>query len=151
MSPRTAIFAVNDRESFISTCLKLFQQLASYEPVVILNNRGDRRERIELFAWLAQYLKFNRVVTFGAYEGEVNQFLSNQPNLVLNLGATSKFKRASGQQLLQQICNHTESQKILLIGAVNIHTGQAEKLLHFFEQEREKGSGAIKNDLSNIK
>ncbi len=145
------LFAVNDRESFISTCLTLFQQLASYETVIILNNREDRQERVELFAWLAQYLQFNRVVTFGAFEGEVNQFLSSQPNIVLNLGASSKFKSASGQQLLQQICNHAESQKILLIGAVNIHTEQAEKLLHFFEEEREKSSGRVENDLASIK
>jgi len=133
------LFAINDRESFISVCLKLFQQLSSYERVVLLNNRHDRPERVELFAWLAKQLAFHRVVTFGSYEADVKKVFSRQPEQLLNLGGSSKFKEASGQQLLRQICHHSERQKILLVGAVNIHTEQAEKLLHFLEQERAKG------------
>lgn len=133
------LFAINDRESFISVCWKLFQQLASYERVVLLNNRRDRPERVELFAWLAKQLEFHGVVTFGAYEADIKRIFSSQPDRLLNLGTSSKFKEASGQELLRQICTKTDSKKILLVGAVNIHTEQAEKLLHFFEEERAKG------------
>jgi poly-gamma-glutamate synthase PgsB/CapB len=133
------LFAINDRESFISVSLKLFQQLSSYERVVILNNRPDRPERVELFALLAQQLAFNHVVTFGAYEAKVKQLFANQSDQILNLGVSSKFKGASAEQLLRQICQRAASNKILLIGAVNIHTEQAEKILHFFEEERKKG------------
>ncbi len=133
------LFAVNDRESFISVCQKLFQQFSRYERVILLNNRFDRPERVELFAWLAKQLEFNQVITFGAYEAQVKSIFADNSDQLLNLGESSKFKQASGEDLLRQICTKAESNQILLIGAANIHTEQAEKLLHFFEQERAQG------------
>ncbi|MEW5859073.1 MAG: poly-gamma-glutamate synthase PgsB [Cyanobacteriota bacterium] len=129
------LFAVNDRESFIEVCLKLFKQLPSYKKVVLLNNRSDRPTRVELFAGMAQDLEFERVVTFGAYESAVNQVFSLNPSRVLNLGHSTKFKSASATELLNQIVSGIDGSKVLLIGAVNIHTDQAEKLLHFFEEQ----------------
>jgi poly-gamma-glutamate synthase PgsB/CapB len=134
------LFAVNDRESFISVCLKLFQQLANYTKVAILNNRSDRPERVELFTGLVKELEFDKVVTLGAYEEEVKQFFSNETEELLQLGFSTSFKSASAEQILSQIVSNTEAKKILIVGAVNIHTEQSEKLLHFFAEQRENAA-----------
>ena len=127
------LFAVNDRESFIDLCQKLFKQYPQYYKIVILNNRFDRPTRVELFAHIAQELQFQRVITFGDYELGVNQVFTSNPDKVINLGNSTKFKNHSATELLNQIVARIESNKIILIGTVNIHTEQAEKLLHFFE------------------
>jgi poly-gamma-glutamate synthase PgsB/CapB len=127
------LFAVNDRESFVELSQKLFKQYPEYQRVVILNNRYDRPTRVKLFANLADNLNFNPVVTFGDYEQEVNEVFSNEPGRVLNLGNSSKFKSASAVDLLSQIVEKTNSEKILLIGTVNIHTPQAKTMLRYFE------------------
>ncbi|NBD33494.1 MAG: poly-gamma-glutamate synthase PgsB [Cyanobacteria bacterium] len=127
------LFAINDRESFISVCVELFKQYASYTKVVLLNNRYDRPERVQLFAGLAKQLQFAKVVTLGAYESEVEKLLSDESAKLLSLGFSTPFKNASGRDLLAQIVSHTNSPKVLLIGAVNIHTEQAEHLLDLFE------------------
>lgn len=129
------LFAVNDRESFIELCEKLFKQYPDYTKIVILNNRHDRPTRVELFAKIASDLLFERVVTFGDYEIAVNQVFAAEPNRVINLGNSSKFKDSSATATLEQIVSGVNSSKILLIGTVNIHTAQAEKLLHFFEEQ----------------
>ncbi len=129
------LFAVNDRESFINITQKLFQQYPDYYTVVILNNRLDRPTRVELFAKIAQDLEFARIITFGDYELGVNKVFASTPEKVVNLGNSTQFKNASAQELLKQIVSGIEAQKILLIGTVNIHTLQAEKLLHFFEEQ----------------
>ena len=129
------LFAVNDRESFIEVCLKLFKQLPSYKKVVLLNNRHDRPTRVELFAGMARDLQFDRVITLGAYESVVNQVFSIASGRVVNLGDSTKFKNTSATELLNEIVAGIKENKVLLIGAVNIHTEQAEKLLHFFEEE----------------
>ncbi len=128
------LFAVNDRESFVDLCHKLFKQYNDYETVVILNNRHDRPTRVELFANLAAELEFDRIVTFGDYEQVVNKTLSKIIDKVMNLGNSSAFKEASAQDIIKQIISQAKSEKILLIGTVNIHTAQAERILHFFEE-----------------
>ncbi|MBW4681597.1 MAG: poly-gamma-glutamate synthase PgsB [Microcoleus vaginatus WJT46-NPBG5] len=129
------LFAVNDRESFVQLSQKLFKQYPEHQKVVILNNRHDRPARVELFANLAHDLEFNWVVTLGDYEEEVNRVFDRDKTRVINLGHSSKFKGASATQLLTQITSKANSEKILLIGTVNIHTDQAELLLHFFEEQ----------------
>lgn len=129
------LFAVNDRESFIEVCLKLFKQLPSYEKAVLLNNRHDRPTRVELFADMSRDLQFERVITLGDYEAVVNKVFSADPARILNLGYSTKFKNASAMDILEQIVSGINGSKVLLIGAVNIHTTQAEKLLHFFEEQ----------------
>ena len=129
------LFAVNDRESFIDISQKLFKQHPDYYPVVILNNRLDRPSRVELFAKIVRDLEFARIITFGDYELGVNEVFASTPEKVVNLGNSTKFKNASAKELLKQIVSGIEAKKILLIGTVNIHTLQAEKLLHFFEEQ----------------
>jgi gamma-polyglutamate synthase len=129
------LFAVNDRESFIEICLKLFKQLASYQKLVLLNNRHDRPTRVELFAGMALDLQFDRVITLGDYESAVGKVFSLKQDRIIHLGNSTKFKNAPATELLAQIVSGIDENKILLVGAVNIHTIQAEKLLHFFEEE----------------
>lgn len=125
------LFAVNDRESFVDLCGRLFQQHPSHQRVVILNNRHDRQIRVELFAELAVQLAFDLVVSFGDFEAEVNHVLARYQQSALNLGNSSKQREASGDELLQLILEATTAQQpVLLIGTVNIHTPQAERLLH---------------------
>ena len=128
------LFAINDRESFISVCLELFKQCASYTTIILLNNRHDRPERVELFAGLAQQLEFERVITLGAYESEVKKIMSSESEKLVQLGFSTKFENASGEELLHEIVSASNAEKILIIGAVNIHTVQAEQLLHLFTE-----------------
>lgn len=132
------LFAVNDRESFLSVCLNLFQQLPNYKKVAILNNRYDRPERVELFVGLSTQLDFHKIVTLGAYEKEIRKFFASTPEKLVQLGFSSHFKNASAEEILSQIVSTTKAEKILLVGTANIHTEQADKLLHFFEEQREK-------------
>ena len=129
------LFAVNDRESFVDLCQRLFKLYPDHHRIVILNNRHDRPTRVEQFATLAQDLQFDRVVTFGDYESVVNKTFVDAPKRVVNLGNSSKFKDDSASGILQQILAGMNNAKVLLIGTVNIHTPQAEKLLHFFERQ----------------
>lgn len=124
------LFAVNDRESFVNLCHRLFEQHPRHQRVVILNNRHDRQARVQLFAELAVQLAFDLVVSFGDFEAEVNQVLARHHWLGLNLGNSSAYRDAPGEDLLTQILAATSEDKpLLLIGTVNIHTEQAERLL----------------------
>lgn len=124
------LFAVNDRESFVNLCHRLFEQHPRHQRVVILNNRHDRQTRVQLFAELAVQLAFDLVVSFGDFEAEVNQVLARHHWLGLNLGNSSAYRDAPGEDLLTQILAATSEDKpLLLIGTVNIHTEQAERLL----------------------
>ena len=143
------LFAINDRESFIEVCIQLFKQLPNYKKIILLNNRHDRPTRVELFAGMAQDLQFDRVVTLGAYESAVNQVFSLEPNKVVNLGLSTEFKKASATELLNQIITGINANKVLLIGAVNIHTEQAEKLLHLFEEQLTLNK-ALKEEASKL-
>jgi len=130
------LFAVNDRESFVNLCERLFEQHPQHQRVVVLNNRHDRQTRVELFAELAVQLAFDLVVSFGDFEAEVNQVLKRHQWPGLNLGNSSPQRDDSGEQLLGQILQATNPTKpLLLIGTVNIHTVQAERLLHVMAEE----------------
>lgn len=125
------LFAVNDRESFLDLCDRLFAQHPQYQRVVILNNRHDRQIRVELFAELAVQLNFDLVVTFGDFEAEVSSVLARHQQPVLHLGNSSRHRDASGEVLLERILEAASPERaVLLIGTVNIHTPQAERLLH---------------------
>lgn len=128
------LFAVNDRESFVQLCEHLFQCHPHHQRVVILNNRFDRQARVELFCELAIQLAFDLVVSFGDFEAEVNNVLVRHNKRSLNLGNSSRFRDDSGEQLLAQILQATtQSKPLLLIGTVNIHTVQAEKLMQVMD------------------
>ena len=71
------LFAVNDRESMVAAMGKLDPFMTDDTIVVgILNNRSDRERRAIQFADVAvNDLEFDRLVTFGAYEGLVTDRL----------------------------------------------------------------------------
>jgi len=125
------LFAVNDRESFVSLCDLLFQQFAGHHKIVILNNRLDRPTRVQLFGELALQLGFDQIISFGDYEEQLNAVIGSSGARILNLGDASPHRDSEGEVLLQQILATVEDRReILLIGTVNIHTQQAERLLH---------------------
>ena len=130
------LFAVNDRESFIFICQRLFQQYPHHRTIVILNNRHDRPTRVDLFAKIAQELNFDRVITFGDYEEGVKGVFATDPQRVINLGNSTPHKHATAQELLHHIISDMDTQPVLLVGTVNIHTNQAETLLHFFAENQ---------------
>jgi poly-gamma-glutamate synthase PgsB/CapB len=130
------LFAVNDRESFINLCKILFKQNPNHKKVVILNNRADRPARVRLFTEISVDLGFDQIVTFGDYEAEVNAVATKQQDIIQNLGNSTLYSEANGGVLLDQILGpNSQPSSILLIGTVNIHTRQAEKLIHFIEEE----------------
>lgn len=127
------LFAVNDRESFSLLCHRIFAQYPEYAKVVLLNNRSDRQQRVALFANLATSLNFDLVVTLGSCEAEVKELFANKPENLLLLGDSTEFKSAAATTLLTEITQKIPQQKILLVGAVNIHTPQAQELLSLFQ------------------
>lgn len=131
------LFAVNDRESMIAAMEKLEPFRGSDTTVVgILNNRSDRERRAIQFADVAVHdLDFDRLVTFGAYEGLVTERLKRNGydlDHVLNLGDEHDYDRG---EVITQMVHETAGSHILVVGFVNIHTRQAEEMLEFFEQE----------------
>ena len=74
------LFAVNDRESMVAAMEKLQPYITETTTTVgILNNRADRERRAIQFADVAvRDLSFDRLVTFGAYEGLVTERLRGQ-------------------------------------------------------------------------
>ncbi|NET14337.1 MAG: poly-gamma-glutamate synthase PgsB, partial [Okeania sp. SIO1H6] len=126
------LFAVNDRESFKLLCDRIFAQYPQHTKVVLLNNRSDRLPRVPLFAELAQSLNFERVVTLGSCETEVQKLFATQPERLLLLGDSTPFKDTPATNILNQITQAIQNQNILLVGAVNIHTPKAQELLSLF-------------------
>ncbi len=130
------LFAVNDRESFVDLCKILFKQYPLHKRIVILNNRLDRPLRVKLFTQLAIDLNFDEMITFGDFEAEVNAVAAGQPARIQNLGNTTSYRDADGKTLLDQIVGiESPASTVLLIGTVNIHTQQAENLLHFITEQ----------------
>ena len=103
---------------------------------MILNNRLDRPLRVKLFTQLAIDLNFDQIVTFGDFEAEVNAVAAEQQASIQNLGNTTPYSDADGKILLDQIVGvKSPPSTVLLIGTVNIHTQQAENLLHFIAEQ----------------
>lgn len=133
------LFAVNDRESMIAAMEKLDPFMTSDTVVVgVLNNRADRERRAIQFADVGvNDLDFDRLVTFGAYEGLVTERLKRNgfsEAHILNLGDEHSFTQTEiiDQMIIQQPTAH-----VLVVGFVNIHTHQAEEMLEYFEHEAE--------------
>lgn len=129
------LFAVNDRESMVAAMGKLDPFMTDDTIVVgILNNRSDRERRAIQFADVAvNDLEFDRLVTFGAYEGLVTDRLRENgydTAHILNLGDehTCSQEEIIDRMILQQSAGH-----VLVVGFVNIHTDQAEEMLEYFE------------------
>ncbi len=132
------MFAANDRESVVVT----FELLQAHFPpgatvIGILNNRLDRGRRAELFATmvpqdLAPFL--DHVVTFGAYEDTVTSTIvagGYPADRVHNLGET---RNPTLDEILNEIAGLIEGEQGVLVGMVNIHTHQAEMLIHHFAE-----------------
>ena len=131
------LFAVNDRESFVSLCQRIFSIHPNSQRVVILNNRHDRPSRVELFTRLALQLQFEAIITFGDYEEEVSQIASSTNCRVVHCGNTSALKHANGSTLLRTIENLIDgSRPAVLVGAVSIHTPQARRLMDALSNEQ---------------
>jgi poly-gamma-glutamate synthase PgsB/CapB len=131
------LFAVNDRESMVVA----MERLAPYRTpgtstVGILNNRSDRQRRAIQFADVAvRDLDFDRLVTFGAYEDIVTEKLlaNGYPrHRISNLGEQHS---PSVQEIIEEIVVRDPADHVLVVGFVNIHTHQAEMMLHYFEHE----------------
>jgi hypothetical protein len=121
---------VNDRESFVDLCQRIFSIHPDSQRIVILNNRHDRPSRVELFTQLSLQLQFEAIITFGDYEKEVSRLTSSTSCRVVHCGNSSELKQAKGSTLLETIANLIDRRgSAVLVGAVNIHTPQAERLL----------------------
>ncbi|MEP6298706.1 MAG: hypothetical protein ABJ382_15385, partial [Ilumatobacter sp.] len=133
------LFAVNDRESMVAAMEKL-EPFTMPETLVvgILNNRADRERRAIQFADVAvNDLEFDRLVTFGAYEGLVTDRLRSNgydPDHIVNLGDEHSFTQ---DEILERMILAQPAAHILVVGFVNIHTHQAEEMLEYFEHEAE--------------
>jgi poly-gamma-glutamate synthase PgsB/CapB len=124
------LFAVNDRESFLSLCERIFNMHPGSQRLVILNNRHDRPSRVELFTKLSLQLQFEAIITFGDYEKEVSQLASSTRCRVVHCGNSSALNQANGSTLLEMIETLINPEgSAVLIGAVNIHTPQSHRLM----------------------
>jgi gamma-polyglutamate synthase len=131
------LFAVNDRESMIAAMEKLVPYMTDDTTTVgILNNRADRERRAIQFADVAAFdLTFDRLVTFGAYEGLVTDRLkvNGYPGEhIINLGDEH---HPTQEEIIQRMIVDQTSSHVLVVGFVNIHTHQAEEMLEYFEHE----------------
>jgi poly-gamma-glutamate synthase PgsB/CapB len=133
------LFAVNDRESMMVAFDKLRDFVTPDTTIVgILNNRSDRELRAIQFADIAvRDLSFDRLVTFGAFEGLVtDRLVENGYRLdhILNLGDDNS---PSVDRIVQRMIGDIPTGHVLVVGFVNIHTHQAEEMLEYFEHEAE--------------
>ncbi len=129
------LFAVNDRESMVAAMGKLVPYMTPETTTVgILNNRADRERRAIQFADVAvKDLEFDRLVTFGAYEGLVTDRLKVNgyaPDHILNLGDEHS---CSQEEIIDRMIVRMPTSHVLVVGFVNIHTHQAEEMLEYFE------------------
>jgi gamma-polyglutamate synthase len=143
------LFAVNDRESMVAAMQKLVPYMTDETTTVgILNNRADRERRAIQFADVAAFdLSFDRLVTFGAYEGLVTDRLkvNGYPaEHIINLGDEH---HPSQDEIIRRMIVEQPTPHVLVVGFVNIHTHQAEEMLEYFEHEAQPwGTGHDDHD-----
>lgn len=142
------LFAVNDRESMVAAMEKLVPYMTDHTTTVgILNNRADRERRAIQFADVAAFdLSFDRLVTFGAYEGLVTDRLKTNgypAEHILNLGDEH---HPTQEQIIQRMIVDQPTQHVLVVGFVNIHTHQAEEMLEYFEHVAQPWGTASDDD-----
>lgn len=143
------LFAVNDRESMVAAAEKLRPYTGENTTAVgILNNRTDRQRRALQFADIAvNDLRFDRLVTFGAYEDLVTNLLRKNgfaANDIINLG---EQRNPSIEQIIDEAVSKMPTNDVLLVGFVNIHTHQAEMMLEYFEEVAERDTRRRKKHL----
>lgn len=140
------LFAVNDRESMVVAMEKLVPYMTPNTTTVgILNNRTDRERRAVQFADVAVHdLSFDRLVTFGAFEGLVTDLLvgNGYPlDHILNLGDAHSPPL---EHIIDRMVGGMPTEHVLIVGFVNIHTHQAEMVLDYFEHQAELWTPADK-------
>jgi poly-gamma-glutamate synthase PgsB/CapB len=127
------LFAVNDKESFIVAVRKVEHILGGKKHMaVVLNNRSDRPDRVDQFFNIAcDDLHADQLFTLGDYEAHIKflAFGKNDKPDIHHIGHSTKYRNASGAELLRAIAEKVKSDT-LVIGAVNVHTDQAERLLN---------------------
>jgi poly-gamma-glutamate synthase PgsB/CapB len=131
------LFAVNDRESMVAAMERLRPyRTAATSTVGILNNRADRQRRAMQFADVAvNDLDFDRLVTFGAYEDLVTDRLVANGWPMHRLSNLGEQRNPSVEDIIQELVVNDPADHVLIVGFVNIHTDQAEMMLHYFEHE----------------
>jgi poly-gamma-glutamate synthase PgsB/CapB len=142
------LFAVNDRESMMVAFGKLRDFVTADTTIVgILNNRSDRELRAIQFADVAvRDLTFDRLVTFGAFEGLVtDRLVENGYRLdhILNLGDNTS---PSVEVIVKRMIGDMPTSHVLVVGFVNIHTHQAEVMLEYFEHEAQPWTDSARSD-----
>ncbi len=138
------LFAVNDRESMMIG-MDMLEAYCNDKTVKIgiLNNRYDRERRAEQFGNVAaKDLKFDWLITFGAYEELVTRkLLANgfPRDRIVNLGFSVN---PPVEQIIDSIANMIpDGYQAMLVGFVNIHTPQAEMMMEYFEHLKESRLG----------
>lgn len=130
------LFAANDRESVVLSFQQLQPLFLAHTTVVgILNNRQDRGRRAELFASLVPRELgpfLDHVITMGAYEETVTSLMTAGGYPQERIHALGETVHPSLDQMLEVIAGLISGESGVLIGMVNIHTDQAEKLIHYF-------------------
>jgi len=134
------LFAVNDRESMVIS-MNMLESHCNDRTVKIgiLNNRYDRERRAEQFGDVAvKDLKFDWLVTFGAYEELVTRKLLENGfprQRIVNLGFSIN---PPVEQIIDSIAGMIpDGFQAMLVGFVNIHTPQAEIMMEYFEHLKE--------------
>ena len=150
------LFAVNDRESMVAAMEKLEPYITDTTTTVgILNNRADRERRAIQFADVAvRDLSFQRLVTFGAYEGLVTDRLRENgypAEHIINLGDEH---HPSQDEIVERMITRQPTEHVLVVGFVNIHTHQAEQMLEYFEHEAQPwsdtGAGQVRPQAEDV-
>jgi poly-gamma-glutamate synthase PgsB/CapB len=150
------LFAVNDRESMMIS-MDVLEAYCDDKTIKIgiLNNRYDRERRAEQFGDVTvKDLKFDWLITFGAYEDLVTRKLlsNNYPKeRIVNLGFSVN---PSVDQIIDAIVGMIpDGQQAMLVGFVNIHTPQAEMMMEYFEHLKTDHStmNAFADDIGYIK
>ncbi len=127
------LFAANDSDSFLKLVdlITKKEEIKNIKKAIILNNRQDRPERVVQFAEIAKKHKaIDYVFTFGDYESDVENVINNTKK-IYKFGNSSEDKNSNGEVLLKKMSSKIPDKDFLLIGAVNIHTNQAEAIKHY--------------------
>jgi poly-gamma-glutamate synthase PgsB/CapB len=133
------LFAANDRESVLRVIDEIRGPWLTGRTVVgILNNRWDRGRRAELFADMVPTdlgPDLDHVVTFGAYEAQVTRRMIEggfPADRIANLGESVA---PTLDEIIERLAALVPGDRLALVGLANIHTPQAELLIHHFEQQ----------------
>lgn len=147
-------FAANDIESFDKIINLIYNKndFKNIKKAILINNRKDRPERVSLFAnYIAKLPNTDYVITAGDYELETTKIIKSiNPNIkILNYGNESINAKLSGKEILMGILNETKEKNLIIIGSVNIHTTQANRIRHFIRKLKKYHKCVLKLNVNN--